>query len=183
MGYEIIDASDVSNPLEALNTADAVFVCGGNTHRLLHAVKHHGLFNALAQGKKPYIGQSAGAVLACPSIKTTNDWSIVENSSLDGLGLIPFQLNVHFPMSEDPSVGETREDRIADYFVNNKTPVLGLPNHAALSIQNGKIILLGQNPARIFLPYPEKSFGTLKRDIEPGQDVTAAFAAFQAEIG
>ena len=80
--------------LEDLAEADAVFVGGGNTFRLLRALREFGLLEAVRErvtSGLPYLGASAGSNVACPTIKTTNDMPIVEVGSLAALGLIPFR--------------------------------------------------------------------------------------------
>src|ERR1700737_4608559 len=89
MGFEII-------PIEQLDRADAIFVGGGNTFRLLKELYDRNLLDAIrdrVRGGTPYIGSSAGSVITAPTIRTTNDMPIVEVRSLDALGLISFQLN------------------------------------------------------------------------------------------
>ncbi len=54
--------------------AEAVFVGGGNSFRLLRALTRFGVLDALRQVALegiPYLGASAGANLACPTIRTT----------------------------------------------------------------------------------------------------------------
>ena len=66
------------------------------THSSCCANAARGLLKSIAQrvqeGKSRYLGWSAGANLACPTIKTTNDMPIVDPGGLDALGLIAFQL-------------------------------------------------------------------------------------------
>src|SRR5262249_38807486 len=75
LGVQVSDAQRATDPLAALARADAVFVGGGNAFRLLQAVQRSGLLTAIgsrARGGMPYLGVSAGANLACPTIRTTN---------------------------------------------------------------------------------------------------------------
>jgi dipeptidase E len=141
--------------VEELDGADAVFVGGGNTFRLLKKLHERGMVAPLRErvmNGLPYIGSSAGSVVACPTIRTTNDMPIVENTSLDSLGLIPFQLNCHY-LDPDPSSthkGETREERLREFHEENATPVLGLREGTMLRVENASVTLLGAKPARIF---------------------------------
>jgi dipeptidase E len=70
----------------------------------LRALTTLGVLEPLRQAARagvPYLAASAGAGLACPTIRTTNDMPIVEPRSLAALGLIPFQLNPHY-LDADP---------------------------------------------------------------------------------
>ena len=100
----------------------------------------------------PYSGASAGANLACPTIRTTNDMPIVEPASLDALHLVPFQINPHY-VDPDPAsthMGETRETRINQFHEENTTPVVGLREGAMLRVTDDRVELRGRAGARIF---------------------------------
>src|ERR1700751_13949 len=84
------------DPRAAVDNAEAFFVGGGNTFRLLDALYELGVLHALrnrVRAGAPYLGISAGTNLACPTIKTTNDMPIVFPPTLDALSLIPFNIN------------------------------------------------------------------------------------------
>src|SRR5262249_5360188 len=104
-----------------------------------------------ARGGKPYMGASAGSVIASPTIRTTNDMPIVEPPSLTSLGLIAFQLNCHY-LDADPGStfkGETREQGLLEFHEENATPVLGLREGTQLWAEDGTITLFGMKNARI----------------------------------
>jgi len=148
MGFDV-------RPFDDLDSADAIFVGGGNTFRLLKTLQERNLLDKLrcrALEGTPYIGSSAGSGIAAPTIRTTNDMPIVECRSLGSLGLIPFQLNCHYldPDPDSTHKGETREVRIAEFHEENPTPVLGLREGSMLSVENGSATLLGLKPARLF---------------------------------
>ena len=56
--------------------AELIVVGGGNTFHLLHHVRRKGLLEKIRErvheGKASYLGWSAGANLACPTIRTIN---------------------------------------------------------------------------------------------------------------
>lgn len=140
-------------PLEfgALEEAEIVVVGGGNTFQLLAECRKRNLFD-LIRGKKRYIGWSAGANLACPTIKTTNDMPIVDPGGLDALGLVPFQINPHYLNAALPGhFGETRDQRLTEFArVNPKLPVIGLPEGDWLTVTGGGVTLNGPHPAVLF---------------------------------
>lgn len=118
-------------PDDAIRSAPAVFVGGGNTFRLtkaLHDLELIGPLQELAHSGRPYLGSSAGTNIAAPTLMTTNDMPIVEPSSFRTLGLVPFQINTHYldPDPESTHQGETREERIVQFLEDNAVPVLGL---------------------------------------------------------
>jgi dipeptidase E len=141
--------------IDELSRADAVFVGGGNTFRLLKTLYERNLIDAIrdrVRGGLPYLGSSAGTVIAAPTMKTTNDMPIVEPPSFDALGFIDFQINPHY-QDPDPSSthrGETREDRIREFLEENATPVVGLREGSILRVEDGITTLLGQKTARVF---------------------------------
>jgi len=95
-GIEVTGVHQARDLTAAAADAQAVFVGGGNSFRLLRTLTTLGVLEPLrqaAQAGVPYLVASAGANLACPAIRTTNDMPIVEPGSLAALGLIPFQLN------------------------------------------------------------------------------------------
>lgn len=155
MGYELTSIHTAANSQQAVQETDAMFIGGGNTFRLLKALYDLDLLDAIrdrVDRGMPYIGSSAGSVVACPTIKTTNDMPIVQPSSFDALGLVSFQINAHY-IDADPNskhMGETREERLIQFLEENNTPVVGLREGAMLRVENGESVLRGSFGARIF---------------------------------
>src|SRR5216684_1433343 len=81
LGYSLHSLDRESDILQAVESADGVFVGGGNTFRLLNSLYSSGVMPTLrAQVARgiPYIGSSAGSIVACPSLKTTKDMPVDE---------------------------------------------------------------------------------------------------------
>ena len=103
-------AHEASDPEQAVNGAGAVFVGGGNTFRLLKGLYDFELLppirRKVAEGM-PYLGSSAGSIVACPALKTTKDMPVVEPPSFDALGLVAFQISPHRVLSS-PTISAIR---------------------------------------------------------------------------
>jgi dipeptidase E len=172
-GYDLDGIHRHSDPVRAVREAEAIFVGGGNTFRLLDALYRNGTLSAIrerVQGGVPYLGISAGSNVACPTIKTTNDMPIVQPPSFDALGLVPFQINPHYLQGQTflrhgdaylPHFGETRDERLKEFHEMNDIPVVGLWEGGLLRIELARVELVGA-PARIFRK------GVEPVDIEPG---------------
>jgi dipeptidase E len=133
----------------------AVFVGGGNTFRLLKTLQDGGLLDQVRRkvlGGMRYMGSSAGANLACPTIRTTNDMPIVQPADFQALGLVGFQINPHY-IDADPNsrhMGETREKRIAEFHEENDLTVIGLREGSWIVVDQGRATLHGETGAKIF---------------------------------
>lgn len=155
MGLRLGAIHRASDPRRAVLEAKALFVGGGNTFRLLKTLQELSLLEPVRRRVlegMPYIGSSAGSVIAAPTIRTTNDMPIVQPSSFEALGLVSFQINAHY-LDPDPSsthMGETREVRIRQFHEENAAPVVGLREGTMLRVEGDAVRLLGAAPARIF---------------------------------
>jgi dipeptidase E len=155
MGIEVESLHEATEMRQAIAGAEAMFIGGGNTFRLLSALYERdllGVIRARVAAGMAYMGASAGSNVAAPTIKTTNDMPIVEPPSFEALGLVPFQINPHF-LDADPDsthMGETREERIFQFHEENETPVIGLREGAMLRVTDGECALRGAAGARLF---------------------------------
>ncbi|HWN98035.1 MAG TPA: dipeptidase PepE, partial [Blastocatellia bacterium] len=155
MGYDLQSVHEIADATQAVDSAEAVFIGGGNTFRLLKALYDFELLlpirRKVAAGM-PYIGSSAGSNVSCPTIKTTKDMPIVEPPSFNALGLVSFQISPHYqdPDANSKHMGETQEERINQFLEENKTPVVGLREGAMLRVEGASVILRGVSGARIF---------------------------------
>ncbi len=155
-GHDIISIHHFSDPVPAVLNAEALAVGGGNTWKLLKMIRDNGLIGPVREkvfSGMPYIGWSAGANVACPAIKTTNDMPVVFPGSFDAFNLVPFQINPHYlDVHPEGHAGETREQRIIEFTVMNPgIRVVGLREGTMLEIENSTVKLIGPKPARIFL--------------------------------
>jgi dipeptidase E len=142
-------------PRRAVAEAQALFVGGGNTFRLIDALWRKALVEPIRErvrGGMPYIGSSAGCNVACPTIKTTNDMPIVQPPTFEALSLTSFQINPHYidPQPGSTHMGETREQRIAEFHEEHATPVIGLREGAWLLVEDADVTLYGEGGARVF---------------------------------
>lgn len=175
-GRKLTGIHRAADPRDAVHQAKAIYVGGGNSFRLLHALYAHDLLDVIRarvqSGALTYIGVSAGSNMACPTLKTTNDMPIVMPPRFEALGLIPFQINphyfagpIHFRNAAGellPYAGETRDDRIREFHEMNDTPVLGLWEGAILHCVAGQYSISGEGGARLFRK------GQNPVDLEPG---------------
>ena len=99
-----------------------------------------------------YIGWSAGANLACPTIRTTNDMPIVDPQGFDALNLFPLQINPHFTNAlPEGHKGETREQRIRELLVvAPELTIIGLPEGNWITVSKGHATLGGPNTTYVF---------------------------------
>lgn len=155
LGIGVKSIHHFSNPVEAVENAQAIVVGGGNTFNLLKTIQDNGLIEPIRRKVLcgvPYIGWSAGSNMTCPTLCTTNDMPIVEPLSFKAFGLIPFQINPHYlDAHPDGHAGETREQRILEYLQANKGMyVAGLREGCMLLQKDDKLSLIGSRPMRIF---------------------------------
>lgn len=152
---KVIGLHEFDDPITAIQTAEAVFVGGGNTFLLVATLYKLNLMavlrTAVLQGV-PYFGTSAGSNIAGQNMQTTNDMPIVAVPSYITMGLLPFNLNPHYldPDLDSKHNGESRETRINEFHVHNHIPVLGLREGSWLEVYDQKIVLKGRFSARLF---------------------------------
>ncbi|MEH0874682.1 dipeptidase PepE [Pectobacterium cacticida] len=154
-GIILTAAHAVNDALEAVQEAEIIIVGGGNTFNLLKCCRERHLLAAIRQrvtAGTPYIGWSAGANLACPTICTTNDMPIIDPKGFDALNLIDFQINPHYTNKlPEGHQGETRDQRIAELLqAQPETVVVGLPEGDWIRVDGVKRHLAGPYDAVLF---------------------------------
>ena len=154
MDFDVTSVHE-GNVQRAVESTDAFFIGGGNTFRLLKGLYDFDLLQPIrdrvAQGT-PYVGSSAGSIVACPSLKTTKDMPVVEPPSFSALGLVDFQISPHYldPDPHSTHMGETQEERINQFLEENDAPVIGLREGTMVRVEHGATVLKGITAARIF---------------------------------
>jgi dipeptidase E len=165
-GVSVTGLHTAEDPAAAVQTAQAIFVGGGNTFRLVRRLRQDNLLTVIQDAVRSgvrYLAASAGSNIAAPTLSTTNDMPIVEPGGFGTLGLIPFQLNCHY-LDADPEsthAGETRELRLQEYLEENQGPVLALREGTYLRVTSDHDQLVAEiggtavsrrapGPARLF---------------------------------
>lgn len=166
LGVRLDAIHKTSDPHAAIANASLIVVGGGNTFALTARLQAENLMIALAEraDRAAYIGWSAGANIAAPSLATTNDMPIVEPASFATLGLVPFQINPHY-IEGTPAGhhGESRAQRLAEYTSLNPTrSVVALPEGRALERHGRSLMLRGGSAWRI----DDRGYSELSPDIE-----------------
>jgi len=170
IGHDVRSIHYYSDPVEAVEAAETIIVGGGNTFRLLQLIQSNNLIEPVRKKVMsgiPFIGWSAGANVACPSICTTNDMPVIQPGSFNGFNLVPFQINPHY-LDIHPAghAGETREMRIEEFVrLNTGIYVAGLREGTMFLIEDSNIQLIGTKNARIF------KYGQSPLEVRPGSDI------------
>jgi dipeptidase E len=170
MGLLLDSLHEARDPKQAVQAAEAMFIGGGNTFRLLKRLYELDLLETIrkrVEDGMPYMGASAGSNVAGPTIRTTNDMPIVQPPSFNALALVPFQINPHYLDADANSthMGETREQRLNEYLEENTVPVIAIREPAMLRIEDGVVRLKGKRGARIFKP------GEEPYEVQSGTDI------------
>jgi len=138
IGPTLVGLHQSPDPIGTISHADAIYVGGGNSFLLAKQLHERGLIAPIRDrvlSGAPYLGVSAGANVACPTMMTTNDMPIAHPPSLDSFGIVPFQINPHYHpgkirFMDDGEVvehyGESRAKRISEFHKIHETPVLGM---------------------------------------------------------
>jgi dipeptidase E len=172
LGITVIGLHTQSDPARVLAEADALFVGGGNSFRLLKTLQQLALLDVVRRrvndGTLRYMGSSAGTNMATPTLRTTNDMPIIQPPSFQSFGLVPFQINPHYIDADPDSThkGETREVRIEEFLEENDVAVLGLREGAYLRRDGQQLVLGGVAGARLFRRHQSA------QEFEPGADLS-----------
>ena len=141
-----LDVSTASREtvMEKLTKNDMIFVGGGNTFFLLQELKRSGADKIIAQEVekgKLYIGESAGAIAACPDIGYSAEMDVPEKApeltDYTGMGLVDFYVVPHLG---HPDMGPAAERIIEQY---SSVPDLKVINdYQAILVEGDEVRIL-----------------------------------------
>jgi len=171
MGHDLESIHRQKDKIKAVEQAEGIVVGGGNTFALLARLYSDNLLRPIREkiaSGAPYIGWSAGANLACPTIMTTNDMPVVQPPSFEALNLVPFQINPHYhELKFENQGGETRKERLEEFLMMNPSKrIIGLPEGMLLQRNGSKLTLQGNGIAKLYRT------GQAVEELKPGQDLS-----------
>jgi len=151
MGFGLRGVHEFEDPAAAIGEAQGVFIGGGNTFVLLKELYRTNVLAVLRERVlkgMPYMGTSAGSNVAGLSIGTSNDMPIAYPPSFEAMGVVPFNINPHYPAAPvDPTHrGESRQDRLQEFHVFNDQPVMALHEDGMLRVRDDQMTLSGERP-------------------------------------
>ena len=151
MGYalKVLDVATVPRDevAQAIAGCDCLCVSGGNTFFLLQELRRAGLIDLIAErvrGGMPYIGESAGAIVACPDIgysQIMDDRAVApELGDCTGMGLVDWYVLPH--NGEFPFVEATAET-IGAY--GDELDLVPLDNSQAVIVSDDGFRVMAEN--------------------------------------
>lgn len=125
---------------QELDQIDLIYVCGGNTFRLLERLRRSGLEQEIYSMIKRdvfYFGVSAGSIIVTPSIRIAEPWDPNENQlkDLTGFNLIDFTVSPHYV--------ETEEEIVRNIEKEDGINVKRITDTQALYIHDNSVNLIG----------------------------------------
>lgn len=142
---ESLHRHDEAGQRRLLETADGVFVGGGQTFVLLGELQRTGQLEIIRRrvlAGVPYGGSSAGANVAGLLIGTTNDFPVADISRREALAIFPAVINPHHPLPETKAEFAGRVGKIKTYLkFNADETVLALANTSVARLHRGDVTL------------------------------------------
>lgn len=111
-GFSVIDFVDIeNNPRADFSKYDVIYVCGGNTFKLLKYAREANFkdtIEKLLERGGVYIGVSAGAIILAPTIKAAAtidpDPNEIGIQDFTGLDIIGFEVHPHYEPEEEQEI-------------------------------------------------------------------------------
>ena len=151
-----VNKQPLARILATLDQADLLLIPGGNTYLLaqqLHGVRvpvirrEAGAADMVTEIRQrilaglPLVCFSAGCVLCGPDILTSNDDNLSDCTNFEGLDLLPFNLNVHFP-DEPGKARREREERLQGFLAAD-------PNRKVWALVDGAHLQVTDDAIRV----------------------------------
>ena len=147
-GYNVTILDVATTPhnksVQTIKNSGCLCISGGNTFYLLQELKRNGLLDLIKQKVQDgtlYIGESAGAIIACPDISYNqimdNKTVATELTNYSGMGLVDYYVLPH--NGEFPFV-ETTAQTIKVY--GEKINLIPLNNSQAVIVENEDFSIL-----------------------------------------
>ncbi len=158
LGYavDIVDISAIEKSmwLPRLESADIIFVGGGNTYHLLHWVRLSGLEEVLPKllETRVYAGISAGSIITGPSLQASSLRSYYpEDVGKDSAGLkyVDFHIRPHL---NSPSFPKVRKPQAQQDFADFAEAVYVIDDQTAIQVVNGDIEVIGEGDYLVVQP-------------------------------
>lgn len=124
-----------------LNRAALLYIPGGNTYLAAYRLHTAGLMDELRRrilDGLPLVAFSAGTVLCGADILTSNDLDKYGCTNLSGLGLAPYNFNVHYPVV-DGEERQARDARLHAYAASHQRAVLALEDGAHVRVAQDQV--------------------------------------------
>ena len=142
VGFDVLDFYDFENEgLKDLSQYDVIYVCGGNTFKLMKFAREMN-FNKevelLLKRDGIYIGVSAGSLIICPSIQIANEI----HPDINEVGLIDFNGFNIIDLVVFPHYSSEFEEEIKSFETKNNIKVERLNNSQAILVKDGEKTLI-----------------------------------------
>lgn len=146
---EIIERSDSQETIkEKFSRASFIYIMGGDTVKLLSFIKEKKLKEHLEGYYGNIVGMSAGALALCPSCVLTTDKDIENARVIEGLGLVPINVEVHYDKENEKQRGELL-NLVKEHEVEN---IYAIPEECSILVDSDDIRFLGNKELYRFYP-------------------------------
>jgi peptidase E len=125
-------ANSLNEIKKEIKQSGLIYIPGGDTETLMNNLKKRNLGKVLKSFESILVGNSAGALAICREIILTKDEDVVETRVLNGLGLVPFSVDVHYDKTHDKELFELSKER----------DIYGIPERCAI-VYDRKLDFIG----------------------------------------
>ena len=141
-GFTEVDFIDLeTDGSGTVSNYDIIYVCGGNTFKLLRFSRETKFRDAVCLLLKKggiYLGVSAGGLVAGPSVKIAGEIAADKNvdniTDFSGMNIVNEIIFPHY----EPQF----EEEIGNFEKSNKVNVIRLTNNQSLLVEKGKVLLI-----------------------------------------